>query len=118
MNDIGDKGTGQVADIAAYMHRIGEAARAAARVVARADTKAKNLALVHAAAALRRETQRLIEANARDIAAARAAGHDAAFVDRLALPAKSIDAMASGLEEIAALPDPVGEISDLRYRPS
>ncbi|HEY3583582.1 MAG TPA: glutamate-5-semialdehyde dehydrogenase, partial [Casimicrobiaceae bacterium] len=95
-----------------------EAARAASRVVARADTNVKNRALVHAALAIRRDAQRLVAANARDVDAARIAGHDAAFVDRLTLTPKTIDAMAKGLEEIAALPDPVGEISDLRYRPS
>jgi len=118
MNDIADKGIAQIADLAGQMRRIGEAARAASRVVARADTNAKNLALARAAAALRRETLRLIEANARDVDAARASGHDAAFVDRLTLTAKSIAAMANGLDEIVALPDPIGAISDLRYRPS
>ena len=59
-----------------------------------------------------------LAANARDVAAAQAAGHDAAFVDRLALSPATIEAMAAGLEQIAALPDPVGEISDLRFRPS
>jgi glutamate-5-semialdehyde dehydrogenase len=118
MNDIADKGIAQIADLAGQMRRIGEAARAASRVVARADTNAKNLALARAAAALRRETLRLIEANARDVDAARASGYDAAFVDRLTLTAKSIAAMANGLDEIVALPDPIGAISDLRYRPS
>src|SRR6185437_5164068 len=108
MNDIADKGIAQIADLAGQMRRIGEAARAASRVVARADTNAKNLALARAAAALRRETLRLIEANARDVDAARASGHDAAFVDRLTLTAKSIAAMANGLDEIVALPDPIG----------
>ncbi|HEX6792388.1 MAG TPA: glutamate-5-semialdehyde dehydrogenase [Casimicrobiaceae bacterium] len=118
MNDIADKGIAQIADLAGEMHRIGEAARAASRVVARADTNAKNLALTRAAVALRRETPRLIEANARDVAAARSSGHDAAFIDRLTLTAESIAAMAKGVDEIAALPDPVGAISDLRHRPS
>jgi glutamate-5-semialdehyde dehydrogenase len=118
MNDIADTGIRQVADVAVYVHGIGEAARAASRVLARADTNAKNLALMHAATALRRDARRLMQANARDVSAARAAGHDAAFVDRLTLGEPAIDAMARGLEEVAALPDPVGEISDLRYRPS
>src|SRR6185437_8643120 len=118
MNDIADKHVAQIADVAAYMQRIGQAARAASRVVARADTNVKNRALAHAALAIRRDGQRLTAANARDVDAARAAKHDAAFVDRLTLTPKAIDAMAKGLEEIAALPDPVGEISDLRYRPS
>ncbi len=70
------------------------------------------------ATAIRREESRLLAANAEDVAAARAAGHDAAFVDRLALTPKSVLAMADGLAEIAALPDPVGEITDLRFRPT
>ena len=70
------------------------------------------------AAAIRRDEAKLLAANASDVAAARAAGHDAAFVDRLTLTPKSIAAMADGLEQIAALPDPIGEITDLRYRPS
>jgi len=118
MNDLADKGVAQIADLVDRMNRIGEAARAASRVVARADPNAKNLALTCAGGALRRETQRLLEANAHDVEAARASGHDAAFVDRLAMTAKTIDAMAKGLDEIVALPDPVGEISDLRHRPS
>ena len=118
MNDIAGQGLAQIADLAEYMRGIGAAARAASRVVARADTSAKNRALAHAALAIRRDAQRLIDANARDVDAARAAGHDAAFVDRLTLTARTIDAMAGGLEAIAALPDPVGEISELRYRPS
>jgi glutamate-5-semialdehyde dehydrogenase len=118
MNDIADKGIAQIADVAGYIHRVGEDARAAARVLARADTKAKNAALTHAAAVFRRDARHLLDANALDVDAARRAEHDAAFVDRLTLAAAGIDAMASGLEEIATLPDPVGEISDLRYRPS
>jgi glutamate-5-semialdehyde dehydrogenase len=118
MNDIADKGIAQIADVAGYIHRVGEDARAAARVLARADTKAKNAALTHAAAVFRRDARHLLDANALDVDAARRAEHDAAFVDRLTLASAGIDAMASGLEEIATLPDPVGEISDLRYRPS
>jgi glutamate-5-semialdehyde dehydrogenase len=118
MNDIADKGIAQIADVAGYIHRVGEDARAAARVLARADTKAKNAALMHVAAVFRRDARHLLDANALDVDAARRAEHDAAFVDRLTLASAGIDAMASGLEEIATLPDPVGEISDLRYRPS
>jgi glutamate-5-semialdehyde dehydrogenase len=117
MNDIASRNDG-ANDVAAYMREVGEAARAAARVLARADTGAKNRALEAAATALRRDAASLKDANAQDLANARAAGHDDAFVDRLALTDKSIEAMAEGLEEIVALPDPVGEISDLRYRPS
>jgi glutamate-5-semialdehyde dehydrogenase len=118
MNDTAPRAPSSVGDVAAYMRSVGEAARAAGRLLARADTKAKNLALTHAATALRRDARRLMQANARDVEAARSAGHDAAFVDRLTLTAPSIEAMARGLDEIAALADPVGEISDLRYRPS
>jgi glutamate-5-semialdehyde dehydrogenase len=118
MNDIAAPGVASVADVAAYMQQVGEAARAAARILARADTNAKNRALGRMAAALRREAATLKDANARDIEVARTAHHDAAFVDRLTLDARGIEAMARGIEEIAALPDPVGEISDLKYRPS
>ena len=111
-------GAGPVTDVAAYMAGVGAAARAAARELARADTAAKNAALHAMAAAIRRDEAKLAAANADDVAAARAAGHDAAFVDRLALTPKTIEAMAEGLEQIAALPDPVGEISDLKFRPS
>jgi glutamate-5-semialdehyde dehydrogenase len=100
------------------MAGVGAAARAAARELARADTAAKNAALHAMAAAIRRDEAKLAEANADDVAAAQAAGHDVAFVDRLALSPKTIEAMAEGLEQIAALPDPVGEISDLKFRPS
>ena len=94
----------QPVDIAAYMHGVGEAARAAARVIAAASTDAKNAALLASAAAIRRDESKLLAANAEDVAAAAAAGQDAAFVDRLRLMPKSIAAMAEGLEQIAALP--------------
>jgi len=106
------------ADVTAYMRSVGEAARTAARELARADTHAKNRALEGIATAIRNAGSALLDANARDVAAAREAQHDAAFVDRLTLHDKAIEAMARGLEEIAALPDPVGEISELKYRPS
>ena len=107
-----------ISDIDAYMRDVGAAARAAARMLARADTRAKNGALEATAAALRGHAQRILDANGHDLDAARAAKHDEAFVDRLALSARSIEAMARGVEEIVALPDPVGEMSDLRCRPS
>ena len=107
-----------LADVAAYMRGVGEAARAASREVARADTSAKNRALHAIATAIRRGEGRLIAANRQDVDAARAKGLDEAFIDRLTLTPKSVMAMADGLAEIAALPDPVGEITDLRYRPT
>ncbi|TMG80766.1 MAG: glutamate-5-semialdehyde dehydrogenase [Betaproteobacteria bacterium] len=105
-------------DLAAYMRDVGERARAASRVLARASTASKNAALESAAVALERDGKRLRAANARDVDASRAAGDDAAFVDRLTLPQSGIEAMAEGLRQIVALPDPIGEIADLKYRPS
>ena len=105
-------------DIKLYMEDVGRRARAAARRLARADTATKNRALAAMAAAVRRAKAKLLAANAEDIAAARAAGKDTAFVDRLTLNENGIAAMAQGLEQVAALPDPVGEISELRERPS
>jgi glutamate-5-semialdehyde dehydrogenase len=105
-------------DIPVYVADVGRRAREASRQTARAATVAKNAALLAAAAAIRREAPALAAENARDLEAARSAGHDPAFVDRLALTPKVIESMAVGLEQIAALPDPVGEMSELRFRPS
>jgi glutamate-5-semialdehyde dehydrogenase len=118
MSDLSIPGRGSFSDVAAYMAGVGDAARAAARVLARADTATKNAALIAIAAAIRRDGALLLAANAEDVRAAREAGHDVAFVDRLALTPKSIATMAEGLEQIAALPDPVGEIGELKFRPS
>src|SRR6184192_181602 len=93
-------------------------ARAAARALAGASTAAKDAALRAAAARLRREEAAILRANADDVARARAAGESAAFVDRLMLTTSRIDAMARGLEEIAALPDPVGETIAAWRRPN
>jgi glutamate-5-semialdehyde dehydrogenase len=84
-------------------------ARAAARVLAGASSRAKDEALRGAAAALRREAPALLEANRGDVERARTGGDTAAFVDRLTLTPERVEAMAGGLDEIAALPDPVGE---------
>ncbi len=105
-------------DIAAYVADVGRRARAASREMARAQTAAKDRALAATAAAIRRDAAALKTANARDLAAARAAGEDPAFVDRLALTDAVIESMALGLEQIAMLADPIGEISELRYRPT
>jgi glutamate-5-semialdehyde dehydrogenase len=105
-------------DIPVYVADVGRRAREASRHTARAATAAKDAALLAAAAAIRREAVELAAENARDLEAARHAGHDPAFVDRLALTPKVIESMAVGLEQIAALPDPVGEMSELRFRPS
>jgi len=105
-------------DIKTYMHQVGQAARTASRAIARADSNAKNKALLAMADAIERDSATLLAANESDMTAARANGLDAALLDRLALNAKSITGMAEGLRQIAALPDPVGEITDLKYRPS
>jgi glutamate-5-semialdehyde dehydrogenase len=105
-------------DLPAYMRQIGERARVASRILAGASTAAKNAALVASATALRRDADKLLAANQQDVTAARYAGGDNAFIDRLTLKAATVSAMAEGLEQIASLPDPVGEIVDLKYRPS
>ncbi len=105
-------------DIKHYMQGVGEAARAASRHMAKADTNTKNRALLAIASAIRREKDALMAANQQDLAAARAAGMEAAMLDRLGLSEKSIATMAEGLEQIAALADPIGEMTDFKYRPS
>lgn len=105
-------------DIKQYMDKLGIEARAASRAMAKASTNTKNLALTTIAAAIRREKATLIAANHIDLETARANGLEAAMLDRLALSEKSIATMAEGLEQIAALPDPIGEMSDFKYRPS
>jgi len=106
------------ADITAYMHELGRAARAAARELARAGTDAKNRALRAMAAEIRARAGALIEANRADVAQARQAGRDGAFVDRLTLAPKTVEQMAAGLEDIAGLEDPVGRIGELARRPT
>ncbi|RRV14156.1 glutamate-5-semialdehyde dehydrogenase [Stutzerimonas xanthomarina] len=101
-----------------YMNRLGRAAREASRVLARASTAQKNRALQAAAAALDAARDELVSANERDLAGGRANGLDAAMLDRLALTPKVIDGMIEGLRQVAALPDPIGEIRDMRYMPS
>ena len=105
-------------DVKEYMEGVGRAARAASRETAKASTAAKNQALLAMAAALRAGRETLLAANAGDLAEARAAGLEAAMIDRLTLTDKGIESMAQGLEQVAALPDPVGEISDVKRRPS
>ncbi|MCQ4234969.1 glutamate-5-semialdehyde dehydrogenase, partial [Pseudomonas stutzeri] len=98
--------------------RLGRAARDASRVLARASTAQKNRALQAAAAALDAARAELVAANELDLAGGRANGLDAAMLDRLALTPKVIDSMIEGLRQVAALPDPIGEIRDMRYMPS
>ena len=105
-------------DVGTYMHDVGRRARAAARAVARADTKTKNRALKEIAAAIERSRRQLLEANALDVAEARRQQLEPAMIDRLTLTPAVIAAMADGLRQIAALPDPIGEITASRKRPS
>ncbi|MCC7083246.1 MAG: glutamate-5-semialdehyde dehydrogenase [Burkholderiales bacterium] len=105
-------------DIQSYMVGIGRQARLAARAMARADTDAKNRALTAIAAAIRDGAERLAAANVKDVKSAKARKLDAAAIDRLTLGPDVIETMAAGVEQIAALPDPVGEVSALSYRPS
>jgi glutamate-5-semialdehyde dehydrogenase len=86
--------------------------------MAKADTAAKNRALTLIAAAIRRDAQILRDANQKDLAAARASGLEPAMLDRLTLSDKAIDTMAEGLAQIVSLPDPIGEISNMKYRPT
>ncbi len=97
---------------------LGQQARATSRVIARASTAVKNQALLATADALLAAEDTLIAANARDLQAARERGLDAAMVDRLAVTPAGIRAMVEGLRQVAALPDPVGAIRDMKFLPS
>jgi glutamate-5-semialdehyde dehydrogenase len=105
-------------DVPAYMSALGQAARTASQALARADSGAKDRALAAIAAAIESEAQRLQAENRKDLEAGERAGLDAALLDRLALDESRIAGMAEGLRQIAALPDPVGAIDGLSYRPS
>ncbi|HEF5872189.1 TPA: glutamate-5-semialdehyde dehydrogenase [Burkholderia cenocepacia] len=105
-------------DIDQYMTDLGRRARHASRAMARASTAAKNAALDAVARAIERDAQTLKEANARDVARAREKGLDAAFVDRLTLSDKALNTMVEGLRQVASLADPIGEIGNLKFRPS
>jgi len=105
-------------DLPQYMRGVGERARAAAKGISRAESGPKNAALKAIAAALEAATEQLKNENAKDLAAGRQHGLDAALLDRLELNDERIAGMAEGLRQIAALPDPVGSISEMNYRPS
>tara|TARA_R100001039_G_scaffold38487_2_gene40183 strand:- start:943 stop:2202 length:1260 start_codon:yes stop_codon:yes gene_type:complete len=105
-------------DIDAYMNTLGEQARAASRIMAAATTAQKNAALLAMADAIDASRERLQAANALDLQAGRDKALDAAMLDRLALTPARIDGMLEGLRQVAALQDPIGEVTDMRYRPS
>lgn len=101
-----------------YMHRLGVQAKQAGREISRADSGKKNAALFNIAQAIERSRALLGSENHKDLVAGEINGLDAASLDRLALTPARIDAMIEGLKQVAALPDPVGEITDLKYQPS
>jgi glutamate-5-semialdehyde dehydrogenase len=105
-------------DIPAYMAHVGVAARAASRAMAAAPTRAKDTALIALARRLRAGGAALQAANAQDVAAAQAAGLAAPMVDRLKLTPAILETVAQGCEQLAAMPDPVGEITEMKRRPS
>jgi len=108
----------QKLDVKSYVRGLGQAARAAARVLARAETAQKNRALAAMAAQIRARQAELLAANRDDVAQATKDGRDAAFVDRLTLTPALVEQMAAGLEQVAALPDPVGEVTERVKRPT
>jgi glutamate-5-semialdehyde dehydrogenase len=101
-----------------YMHTLGQQARLASRKLASAGTDIKNRALLAIATDIRAHAELLKQENARDLKSGQEKGLDAALLDRLTLTDARIESMAEGLEQIAALADPVGEVSDMTYRPS
>ena len=105
-------------NIKEYMQEMGQNARLASRAIAKADTGLKNKALMATADALNAARPALAAANEKDLENGRNNGLDSALLDRLALTPKVIDTMIEGLRQVAALPDPVGEITDMNYRPS
>ncbi|MEY3038494.1 MAG: gamma-glutamyl phosphate reductase, partial [Pseudomonadota bacterium] len=105
-------------NVAEYMQKMGANARQASRVIARASTEVKNRALLAMAEALDASRAAIEAANQIDLAAGKDRGLDDAMLDRLALTPARIDGMIEGLRQVAALPDPVGDISDMRFMPS
>jgi glutamate-5-semialdehyde dehydrogenase len=105
-------------DIQSYMVGIGRQAKAASRLVAKADAATKNKALSLTADAIERDVARLVEANARDLESAHAKALEPALIDRLTLNEKAIAGMADGLRQVVRLDDPIGAISDVRQQPS
>jgi glutamate-5-semialdehyde dehydrogenase len=108
----------QITDIPAYLSDLGRRARAASRALARAATRDKDAALLAIADRIDQERTAITAANRQDLEAGAAKGLDAAMLDRLELTPARIDTMIEGLRQIAALPDPIGAITDLNYRPS
>ncbi len=110
--------TAQQTDIDATMRQLGQAARGAAAVIANAGTSEKNAALEAVAESLSDNAAAILEANAKDLQAAERNRLSAALTERLTLDAERVAGMAEGCRQVARLPDPVGEVSELAYRPS
>lgn len=108
----------QIQDIAAYMQQVGSQARAASRILAAASTAQKNNALLAIADDIDQKRDFLAKENSKDMLAGAEKGLDAALLDRLELTPARIDSMLEGLRQIASLPDPIGEIFDMNYRPT
>jgi glutamate-5-semialdehyde dehydrogenase len=107
-----------MSDVKEQMQQLGQRARAASRLMAAAETRAKNAALHATAAAIDAARAALAVANAKDLDAGRAKGLSGAMLDRLELTPKRVDDMIEGLRQVAALADPIGEVGDMRYMPS
>ncbi|BDX19165.1 MULTISPECIES: glutamate-5-semialdehyde dehydrogenase [Halopseudomonas] len=107
-----------VEQVAVYMTELGQKARKASRVIARTPTAVKNAALLATAEAIEAAAERLVAANELDLQAGRDNGLDEAMLDRLALTPARLAAMVEGLRQVAALPDPVGAIRDMKFLPS
>ncbi|HSG62479.1 MAG TPA: glutamate-5-semialdehyde dehydrogenase [Pseudomonadales bacterium] len=105
-------------DVAHYMRELGEKAKRAASVLAKTETQQKNAALLAIAHQMQARRADIMAANALDLEAGRSHGLDEAMLDRLALTPARFDGMIEGLQQVATLPDPVGEITDMAYRPS
>ena len=116
--DCNDSSQVNLMNIKAYMQTLGSQARDASRIIAAADTALKNQALLAIAEALNHDREKLLTANALDMRNGVANGLDAALLDRLELNPERIDAMIEGLHQVATLPDPIGEMTDLEDRPS
>ena len=105
-------------DVTEYMHLVGRSARSASRVIARASTASKNDALLAIADTILKREAHILDENAEDVRDAKKADLAAPLIDRLTLTSKSVAAMAEGLRQVAQLPDPVGELTNMRARPS
>lgn len=105
-------------DVKQYMQQVGEQARTASRLIAKADAGLKNSALAAIATAINSAREAIAQANQKDMAAGKEKGLDAALLDRLELTPERIDGMIEGLKQVAGLPDPCGEVTDFKYMPS